>query len=220
MGPAQTAAKGVVDAFIEDVCSLRVDTSVPYQVCSYADTDVGDVELTPRLAFGLCRTRVSLRIRVGCRRIRTTRAMLPRCRSSKIAMPRKFFDPVSRREPYAHESRSRLPVSPVNKSCDNRSSRRTSLSLTPARRRTPRHRPRTLRSCPPPRDRTLPRTQRPSTCLSRRRPRSKKPSHSAGESREESSSAATGARPLRARLSRAKASSPQTKPTKRRRRKK
>ncbi|BGP56525.1 hypothetical protein JCM8202v2_004146 [Rhodotorula sphaerocarpa] len=31
MGPAQTAAKGVVDAFIEDVCSLRVDTSVPYQ---------------------------------------------------------------------------------------------------------------------------------------------------------------------------------------------
>lgn len=50
MGPAQTAAKGVVDAFIEDVCSLRVDTSVPYQVRPYADMDVGDVELTPRSA--------------------------------------------------------------------------------------------------------------------------------------------------------------------------
>ncbi|GAA5991029.1 hypothetical protein JCM10908_006510 [Rhodotorula pacifica] len=31
MSAAQTAAKRVVDAFIEDVCSLRVDTSVPYQ---------------------------------------------------------------------------------------------------------------------------------------------------------------------------------------------
>lgn len=32
MSVAQSAAKGVIDAFIEDVCSLRVDTSVPYQV--------------------------------------------------------------------------------------------------------------------------------------------------------------------------------------------
>ncbi|KWU44790.1 hypothetical protein RHOSPDRAFT_17350, partial [Rhodotorula sp. JG-1b] len=31
MSVAQSAAKGVIDAFIEDVCSLRVDTSVPYQ---------------------------------------------------------------------------------------------------------------------------------------------------------------------------------------------
>lgn len=32
MSAAQTAAKSVIDAFIDDVCSLRVDTSVPYQV--------------------------------------------------------------------------------------------------------------------------------------------------------------------------------------------
>ena len=32
MSVAQSAAKGVIDAFIEDVCSLRVDTSVSYQV--------------------------------------------------------------------------------------------------------------------------------------------------------------------------------------------
>ncbi|TKA51341.1 hypothetical protein B0A53_05272 [Rhodotorula sp. CCFEE 5036] len=31
MSVAQSAAKGVIDAFIEDVCSLRVDTSVSYQ---------------------------------------------------------------------------------------------------------------------------------------------------------------------------------------------